>query len=110
MRTYIHSVCVCSVCVVQMKQLRANKRHETFMAKRNVGVEGTPPHLVVTFTYFLGGDHTNYKIYLDTERFTISENMFGGRAGNAISESLLQINESPLHCSTDALCRTSHNM
>jgi pre-rRNA-processing protein TSR1 len=31
----------------KMKQLRANKRHETFMAKRNVGVEGTPPHLVV---------------------------------------------------------------
>ena len=47
------------------------------MAKRNVGVEGTPPHLVVTFTYFLGGDHTNYKIYLDTERFAISESLVG---------------------------------
>lgn len=32
---------------IQMKQLRANKRHEAYMAKRSVGVEGTPPHLVV---------------------------------------------------------------
>jgi pre-rRNA-processing protein TSR1 len=31
----------------KVKQLRANKRHETLMAKRSVGVEGTPPHLVV---------------------------------------------------------------
>ena len=47
-------VCVC-VCVLslecfsspQMKQLRANKRHEAYMTKRSVGVEGSPPHLVV---------------------------------------------------------------
>ena len=89
-----------------MKQLRANKRHETFMAKRNVGVEGTPPHLVVTFTYFLGGDHTNYKIYLDTERFAISESLVGEQE---MQSAKVSSNES-LHCSTDVLRHTSRNM
>ena len=46
------------VCV-QMKQLRANKRHETFMTKRNVGVEGTPPHLVV-MSVFVHLVHSTY--------------------------------------------------
>ena len=54
-------VCVC-VCVhlclfvllIQMKQLRANKRHVAYMTKRNVGVEGSPPHLVVYHNNSIG--------------------------------------------------------
>lgn len=38
----------------KMKQLRANKRHVAYMTKRNVGVEGSPPHLVVYHNNSIG--------------------------------------------------------
>ena len=38
---------ISALSVFQLKQLRANKRHEVQLAKRCVGVEGSPPHLIV---------------------------------------------------------------
>jgi pre-rRNA-processing protein TSR1 len=31
----------------KMQQIRANKRHEVLMKKRKIGIEGSPPHLIV---------------------------------------------------------------
>ena len=31
-----------------MQQIRANKRHEVLMKKRKIGIEGSPPHLIVS--------------------------------------------------------------
>ena len=37
-----------SSVLLQAKQLRANSRHKTVMEKRLVGIDGTPPHLIVS--------------------------------------------------------------
>lgn len=34
-----------------MKQLRANKRQETLLAKRSLGIDGSPPHVIVRSAY-----------------------------------------------------------
>lgn len=44
---YLHESFYISCDCVQQKQLRANKRQEVLLAKRQLGTRGQPPHLVV---------------------------------------------------------------
>ena len=47
---YNLNYCIFSLDIVvcfQMKQLRTNKRQETMLAKRSLGIDGSPPHVIV---------------------------------------------------------------